>query len=152
MQTTPLSIPASEPGRAGSDIAVVESFFAAFVAKDLERALAHMTDDVIYQNVPFPPDRGKAAVRRTCQAFGYFVNEFEVQMRHIAERDGVVLTERTDVLIGPLFYLDIQVCGTFQLRDGRIAVWRDYFDLAATTAKLLVSPIRSLMRRAASRS
>jgi limonene-1,2-epoxide hydrolase len=148
MQTTPISTPVSDSGRAASDIAVVESFFAAFVAKDLDRAIAHLTDDIVYQNVPFPPDRGKAAVRRTCQAFGYFVNEFEVQMRHIAARDGVVLTERTDVLIGPLFYLDIQVCGTFELRDGRIAVWRDYFDLAATTAKLLVSPIRSVIRRA----
>jgi limonene-1,2-epoxide hydrolase len=121
-------------------------------AKDTEGALALMTDDVIYQNVPFPADHGKAAVRRTFQAFGYFVTDFAVQMRHIASRGGVVLTDRVDVLTGPLLYLDLNVSGTFELRDGRIAVWRDYFDLATATAKLFASPIRSLIHRATSRS
>jgi limonene-1,2-epoxide hydrolase len=152
MQTTPISIPAPDGERAGNDIAVVESFFAAMVDKDLERALTLLTDDVVYQNVPFPADRGKAAVRRTLQAFGYIVTGFAVEMRNIAARDGVVLTERVDILTGPLLYLDLWVCGTFEMRDGRIAVWRDYFDMAAATAKLVVSPIRSLMRRASSRS
>jgi limonene-1,2-epoxide hydrolase len=142
-----LSIAADAGERAGSDIAIVEAFFAAMEANDLESALALLSDDVVYQNVPFPADVGKDAVRRTFRAFGRFVTGFAVQMRHIAARDGVVLTERVDVLTGPLLYLDLQVCGTFELRDGRIAVWRDYFDLAAATAKLIVSPIRSLVRR-----
>jgi limonene-1,2-epoxide hydrolase len=152
MQTTAVPGKVTDSERARDDIAVVEAFFAAMEAQDLERGLALLTDDIVYQNVPFPADRGKTAVRRSFQAFGYFVSGFAVQMRHIAARDGVVLTDRVDILTGPLIYLDIHVCGTFEMRDGRIAVWRDYFDLAATTAKLLVSPIRSLVHRARSRS
>lgn len=128
------------------NLRVVEELFAAFSANDLPRALALMADDIVYQNVPFPADRGKAAVTRTLQRFGRFVSQFAVEMRNIAARDHVVLTERVDTLSGPLVHLDIWVCGTFELRDGRITLWRDYFDLASSTAQLLTSPLRQLLR------
>jgi limonene-1,2-epoxide hydrolase len=126
-------------------IAVVESFLGAMQAKELERALALLADDVVYQNVPCPADRGKAAVVRTLQLFEKVVTGFEVRMRNIAAQGGTVLTERVDVLTGPLLYLDIKVCGTFEVRDGKIVLWRDYFDLAETGVKLLVSPLRKLL-------
>jgi limonene-1,2-epoxide hydrolase len=129
------------------DIAVVEAFFDAFRRLDTDGALALMADDIVYQNVPFPADRGKPAVARTLKAFSRFVTGFQVEMRHIAARDGVVLTERVDILTGPLLLLDLPVCGTLEVRDGRIALWRDYFDLAGASAKLLVSPIRALLAR-----
>lgn len=135
------------PDRSADDIAVVEALFDAFRRLDTAGALALLADDIVYQNVPFPADRGKPAVTRTLEAFSRFVTGFEVEMRHIAARDGVVLTERIDVLTGPLLYLDLPVCGTFEVRDGRITLWRDTFDLAGAGAKLLVSPIRTLLRR-----
>lgn len=135
------------PDRSARDIALVESLFDAFRRLDTDGALALMADDIVYQNVPFPADRGKPAVTRTLKAFGRVVTGFEVEMRHIAARDGVVLTERIDILSGPLLYLDLPVCGTFEVRDERITVWRDYFDLAGAGAKLLVGPIRKILAR-----
>ena len=135
-----------------SDIAVVESFFAAFQAFDVEKALSLMGDDVVYQNVPFPADRGKPAVARTLKVFSRFITGFEVKMRNIAARDGVVLTERVDILAGPLVHLELWVCGTFEVKGGRITLWRDYFDLASATTQLLTSPLRSLLGRAAGRA
>ncbi|MCU1278370.1 MAG: Limonene-1,2-epoxide hydrolase [bacterium] len=129
---------------AAADIAVVESFFEALRTQDLERAFALLSDDIVYQNVPFPADHGKPAVMRTLKAFGIFVSGFDVQMRNIAARDGVVLTERLDILSGRLVYLDLPVCGTLEVRDGKITLWRDYFDLASAAGKLMVSPLRSL--------
>jgi limonene-1,2-epoxide hydrolase len=137
----------SDAARDAADLAVVEAFFTAFSAGDTEGALALMADDIVYQNVPFPADRGKAAVARTLQMFGRFLTGFEVQMKNIAARNGVVLTERVDILTGPLLYFDIWVCGTFEVRDGKITLWRDYFDLASATGKLLLSPLRSLLHR-----
>ena len=136
------TLPSERP--AESPISVVESFLGALQAKELERALSLLADDVVYQNVPFPADRGKAAVVRTLKLFERVVTGFEVRMRNIAAQGGTVLTERVDVLSGPLLYLDIKVCGTFEVRDGKIVLWRDYFDLMETSAKLLVSPLRKL--------
>jgi limonene-1,2-epoxide hydrolase len=130
-----------------SNIAIVESFLRALERKELERAAALLADDVVYQNVPLPADRGKPAVLRTLKSFERFVSDFEVRIKNIAERDGVVLTERVDVLSGRFVYLDIWVCGTFEVRGGKITLWRDYFDLAECTGKLLVGPLRKLFRR-----
>ena len=138
----------TESSANAKDLAVVEAFFAAFQALDLDGALALMADDVVYQNVPFPADRGKAAVTRTLKSFSKVMNGFEVRMKNIAANDGVVLTERVDILKGRLLYIDIWVCGTFEVKDGKITLWRDYFDLASATTKLFTGPIRKLFGRA----
>jgi limonene-1,2-epoxide hydrolase len=135
----------SARGGTQSPIDVVESFFRALEANDMDGAMAYLADDVVYQNVPFPADRGKAQVLRTFKLLQKFVTSFKVRMRNIAVRDGVVLTERTDILSGPLVYLDLWVCGTFEVKDGKITLWRDYFDLAETMAKLVASPLRKLL-------
>ena len=102
-----------------SPIAVVEAFLDRLAAMDMEGSFGLLAEDVVYQNVPFPADRGYDAVTRTLRRFGKVLTHFRVETHHIAERDGVVLTERTDVLIGPLVYLDIRVQGTFEVRDGK---------------------------------
>ena len=130
------------------DIDIVESFFEALRATDLDRALTMMSDDVVYQNVPFPADRGKRAVERTLRAFGKVMTGFDVEMKNIAARDGVVLTERVDRLTGPFVDFEIWVCGTFEVRGGQITLWRDYFDLAQATTQLLTGPVRKLFARA----
>ncbi len=129
------------------DIAVVEAFLDAFQALDVDRALSLLADDIVYQNVPFPPDRGKTAVTKTLRMFGRWMTGFEVRMRNIAARNGVVLTERVDVLTGRFVHMELWVCGTFEVKAGRITLWRDYFDLASATTQLLTSPVRSLIGR-----
>lgn len=139
----------SETSPDSRDIALVESFFEAFAAQDVERALGYMSEDIVYQNVPFPAARGRAAVRRTLDGFGRFMTGFEVEMKNIAARDGVVLTERVDILRGPGIYLDLWVCGTLEVKDGKITLWRDYFDLASAAMKLVTGPFRKLLGRVA---
>ena len=51
-----------------------------------------------------------------------------MKIHRIAADGAAVLTERTDALIfGPL-RLQFWVCGVFEVHDGRITLWRDYFD------------------------
>jgi limonene-1,2-epoxide hydrolase len=129
------------------DISVVEDFFDACQASDLDRAVSLLSEDIVYQNVPFPADHGKAAVLRTLKGFGRFVPKFDVRIKNIAARNGVVLTERVDVLSGPLVHLEIWVCGTFEVNEGRITLWRDYFDLASATTQLFTGRVRKLLAR-----
>jgi limonene-1,2-epoxide hydrolase len=126
---------------------VVEALVDAFRAMDINRAMELFADNAVYQNVPFPPDRGRDAIRRTLRRFARVANEFDVRIHHVVERDGVVLTERTDIIRGPALDLEFWVCGTFEVQDGKIVLWRDYFDLATVTTQLLTSPLRRLLRR-----
>ncbi|MGZ3455159.1 MAG: limonene-1,2-epoxide hydrolase family protein [Polyangiales bacterium] len=125
-------------------IETVQSFLTALERGDRDAAFALLADDVVYQNVPFPADRGKAAVMRTFARFEKVMTSFEVQMKNIAANGDIVLTERIDILKGPMLHLDIWVCGTFEVKNGKITLWRDYFDLAEVTAKLVASPFRKL--------
>ena len=132
------------------NIRVVKSFFEALQTLDVDRVLALTTPDIEYQNVPLPPDRGQERVGRTLRLFNRVVTEFEVRFHNIAESDGgVVLTERTDVLRGPMLDLEFWVAGTFEVRDGKIAVWRDRFDLATVALQFLASPLKKLWQRRA---
>ena len=44
--------------------------------------------------------------------------------------DGVGLTERTDRFLIAGKWIELPVMGAFELRDGKICAWRDYFDMA----------------------
>ena len=133
-----------------SGIQVVERFFDAWRAKDLSRALELISDDIVYENVPFRPLRGRAEVEPLLRAFDRISDSFEIEFHAIAERDGVVLTERTDRAIGPWIDMGFWVCGRFEVRDGKIAVWRDYFDTLGVALELIRSPFRRLAARLAS--
>ena len=53
---------------------------------------------------------------------------FEATCHRIAGSGTTVLTERTDAIIIGRFRMAFWVCGRFEVLDGAIAVWRDYFD------------------------
>jgi limonene-1,2-epoxide hydrolase len=129
-----------------SPIEIVEEFLAAGSAKDLARCAALMADDIVYQNVPFPPDRGRPAVERRLAMFQSWPVDIDVRVNHVAERGGVVLTERTDSLRGDWLDVSFWVCGTFEVRDGKITLWRDYFDLGSVALSFLTGPLRALLR------
>ena len=121
-----------------SPTAVVEAFLHRLAADDIAGAARLLHDDVAYTNVSLPTINGRRAVERVAQAtLGRDVAGFEVYFHAISEEDGVVLTERTDVLlVGPL-RAQFWVCGRFEVVDGRITVWRDYFDYLNLTVALL---------------
>ena len=131
---------------AGPAARVVVSFLRALESFDVDRALTYLGDEIVYQNYPLPPARGRVEVERQLRAFSRVASLFQVRMIHVAERDGVVLTERTDVIRGPGLDLEFWVLGTFEVRDGKIVLWRDRYDTAAVTLQLLTSPLRWLLR------
>jgi limonene-1,2-epoxide hydrolase len=57
-----------------------------------------------------------------------------IETTHLAVRDDVVLTERIDTFTVGGKEAALPVMGTFEIRDGKIAKWRDYFDMAQITA------------------
>ncbi|HEX7322209.1 MAG TPA: limonene-1,2-epoxide hydrolase [Mycobacterium sp.] len=105
----------------------VETFLNALAEDDLDTAGAALADDVVYQNVGLPTINGR---QRTISLFRRMQGRagFQVKIHRIAADGSAVLTERTDALIvGPL-RLQFWVCGVFEVNDGRITLWRDYFD------------------------
>jgi limonene-1,2-epoxide hydrolase len=105
----------------------VEGFLHALQDSDLEAAEAALDENLLWENVGLPTIRGRA---RAIKLFRRMEGRagFEVKIHRIAADGAAVLTERTDALVvGPL-RLQVWVCGVFEIHDGRITLWRDYFD------------------------
>lgn len=107
---------------------VVEAFLDALQDLDVDRALGLCAEDVFYQNVSLPPARGKAAVEKQLRGMARLGAGFRIEVRNIAAKGPVVLTERVDTIVRGGFEMEFWVCGSFEVREGRISVWRDYFD------------------------
>lgn len=109
--------------------AVVRAFLRALELRDLDGALALVADDLVYTNVSLPTVHGRARLDRLARPLvGRPWFGFEAYLHTVAVDGDRVLTERTDVLIlGPVRW-QFWVYGRFEVRDGRIAVWRDSFD------------------------
>ncbi|WP_088943447.1 limonene-1,2-epoxide hydrolase family protein [Rhodococcus sp. 1168] len=108
----------------------VEDMLRALAERDVDHAAALLDDAIVWHNVGFPKVRGIARVRKALAVMAKPNYGFDVTSHNIAATpDGdVVLTERTDVLIWRRLRVEFWVYGTFELRDDRILVWRDYFD------------------------
>ncbi len=122
-------------GTAVANTRTVESFLNALQDADYETADAALDDNLVYENVGLPTIRGRArAIKLFRQMDGRAA--FEVKIHRIAADGAAVLTERSDALIfGPL-RLQFWVCGVFEVHDGRITLWRDYFDFFDMTKAL----------------
>ncbi|HEY7052277.1 MAG TPA: limonene-1,2-epoxide hydrolase family protein [Mycobacterium sp.] len=112
----------TEPAR------VVETFLYALRDKDFDAADATLDDDVVYQNYGYSNVRGRHRTMKLMRGLSRPSAHFDVKIHRIATEGSAVLTERTDVLGFGRFEAHFWVCGVFEVRDGRITLWRDYFD------------------------
>ena len=108
---------------------VVRRFCDAWADGDLDALLAFFTPDAVYHNIPLDPVTGVDAIRTTIAGFTGGVDKIEFRVLNLAADGDVVLTERVDVFTTPVRSIELPVMGTFEVRDGKIAAWRDYFDL-----------------------
>lgn len=116
---------------------IVRGVIAAFCARDLDAALAPFAADAVYHNIPMDPVSGIDAIRASLAPFMSSAAAVDWQLLQIAANDqGAVLTERVDRFLVNGKWIAIAVMGTFEVVDGRIVAWRDYFDLAQFTAQM----------------
>ena len=131
------------PGAA--EVAIVRDFLAALERLDVDAVLALADDAIVYQNVPLPPARGRAEFEKQVRWMAKELTGFEARLTNIAGNGPVVLTERVDVLARGRFRAEFWACGTFEVRDGKVVVWRDRFDYADLTVAMVKGAVRALV-------
>lgn len=124
----------------------VQAFLAALERLDIDAALTYVDDAIVYENVSLPPARGRRAFEKQMRGMEKNFDRFEVRMHAIAESGDTVLTERVDVLEMKGLRLEPWVCGTFVVKNGKITIWRDYFDWAQMSAQFVKGLPKMLLR------
>jgi len=114
---------------------VVEAFLEAFVAMDFDTALTHLGGDCEYTNVPIGTVHGHAGVREVLEPFFEPIHENEFLILRRAATGPTVFLERLDRHRLDHGWRELPVNSVFEVHDGVITVWRDYFDLA-TAARI----------------
>ncbi|HLB22494.1 MAG TPA: SgcJ/EcaC family oxidoreductase [Dehalococcoidia bacterium] len=115
-------------------ISVVRDFCAAWDRRDKEAILAAFTDDAVYHNMPMEPAKGKDQIKGLLDfILPQGADGIRFDIKRIAADGDSVLTERVDTFTQGSKQIVLEVMGAFEVRDGKIAAWRDYFDMARWT-------------------
>jgi limonene-1,2-epoxide hydrolase len=109
---------------------VVQAFLAAMERMDYDAGLAHVANDVEYINGPNAPRRGHQGIREELEPFFAPIVENRFIVQRQAKAGNVVFIERLDRHRIPQGWFELPVTGVFEVHDGKITWWREYFDRA----------------------
>ena len=112
---------------------LVEDFCKAWSRLDPSELAAYFAEDGIYHNMPAGPVQGRADIEQFIRAFAGSWSKTDWEILHLLESGDLVIAERVDRTLAGDKSVDLPCTGVFEIRDGKIAVWRDYFDLATYT-------------------
>lgn len=107
----------------------------AFNRIDLDAVVDSFTEDAVYHNIPMEAAQGKAAIRSVLTQIMGDSEAVQWDVLNIADEGGVVLTERVDKFKVNGVWAEIPVMGVFEVSGGKIAAWRDYFDMGQVQAQ-----------------
>ena len=114
---------------------VVTEFCKLWSTPNIDEIVERFTDDAVYHNIPMPPAVGHEAIKELITGFISAFDGIDFAVHRQVSHGDLVMNERTDTMRrkdgGDIA---LPVMGVFEVRDGRIAAWRDYFDMATVTA------------------
>ena len=124
-----------------SPIDVVRRFCAAW-SNNLGTAelAAFFADNAVYHNIPMAPVIGREAIAHNITSVirpgAPGIEAIQFRVINIAANGPIVMTERVDVFKLPGKSFELQVMGAFEVSDGTISAWRDYFDMNQFTSRM----------------
>jgi limonene-1,2-epoxide hydrolase len=124
----------SDPGN------FVTKFIENIEQSHFTAAMEMVADDCEYDNVPITKVFGREAIVNILSGFLASATKVEWLIHHqVANGDmehGVVMNERTDRFEIDGRWVEFDIAGLFVISNGKIALWRDYFDKEAFTKAL----------------
>lgn len=113
--------------------AIIKSFIEAWSRLDVDELVGYFTPEGTYYNMPFAPVTGHGDLKGFIGAFIKDWTQTDWDVLNLIGEGDVVIAERLDrTKVGDIS-VDLPCCGVFEMEDGKIKVWRDYFDMATYT-------------------
>lgn len=114
---------------------IVHAFMDAMAVKDYDHGLKYIAATCEYDNVPMGKVTGPEGVRAVLEPFfaPTIENQFIIK-RELAQGNTVIL-ERLDRHLLSTGWVELPVTGIFEVENGQIKLYRDYFDLATIMSK-----------------
>lgn len=115
---------------------IVNEFIARVVRMDLDAACELVSNDVEYDNVPMGKVFGPDGIKGVLAQMVGMLDEVDWVIHRQVAAGSLVLNERLDRFGKDGKWIELPVAGVFEVIDGRITLWRDYFDMTTFTDQL----------------
>lgn len=106
------------------------AFIDAWPTGDASGLAPFFSDDAVYHNIPLEAVNGKKAIRSALEGFMGMGGSVDVEVVNIVEVDPLVVVERVDHFVRSERRTSLPMMGIFEIQDGVITAWRDYFDMS----------------------
>jgi limonene-1,2-epoxide hydrolase len=108
---------------------IIREFIEAWSRLDAEELAGYFAEDGVYHNMPAGPVKGRDNVKNMIEGFIASWTETQWEILNLVSSGDVVIAERLDRTKAGDKGVDLPCNGVFEMKDGKIQVWRDYFDL-----------------------
>jgi limonene-1,2-epoxide hydrolase len=109
---------------------IVTEFIEAWSRLDPDELVSYFANDGTYHNMMLPPVTGHENLRAMIGGFLADWTKTDWDILNIVSDGDVVIAERLDRTQMGGRSVALPCTGVFVMEDGKIKVWRDYFDLA----------------------
>ena len=120
--------------------AVVRDFMAASISVwssgDATTLAAFFSEDAEYRNGPLPLVRGRDLIVTSLTEMMSIGGEVDVDLVQMVVDGPVVMTERVDYVKFGEKTAGLRIAGVFEVHNGVITAWRDYFDATEFSSQL----------------
>ena len=113
-----------------SNVEIIRAFIEAWSDLDAKKIVEYFSEDGIYYNMPAQPVQGRENLEKFISGFIANWSKTEWDILNILGEGDLVIAERLDRTRAGQVSVDLPCCGVFEMEDGKIKVWRDYFDMA----------------------
>ena len=111
----------------------IRRFCAVWSELDVEKIVSFFAEDGVYFNIPSEPVQGHEKLRAFIQGFTQPWSATTWEITNLVSFGDTVVVERLDrTQLGDI-QVDLPCCGVFEMAEGKIRVWRDYFDMNTYT-------------------
>ncbi|WP_411817477.1 SgcJ/EcaC family oxidoreductase [Hyphococcus sp. DH-69] len=122
---------ASEKAGAGEEeIAVVMEMVDAWNNNDWEKVVDLFADDGVLHSMMIEPITGKESIRARINHMGEGLETITLHIKNIGVGGDVVFIERVDDFVYNGHSGQVPVAGVIEIVDGKVKVWREYYDRA----------------------
>ena len=115
------------------NVQTIKDFIAAWSNLDSDELVGYFSEDGIYYNMPTQPVQGKEQLKQFIRSFISNWTKTNWDTLNIIGEGDVVIAERLDRTEVGDIKVDLPCCGVFEMEEGKIKIWRDYFDMSTYT-------------------
>ena len=115
------------------NVQTIKAFIAAWSNLDVDELVGYFCEDGIYYNMPAQPVQGHEKLKLFIEGFIAKWTKTTWEALNIIGEGNVVIVERLDRTEVGDIKVDLPCCGVFEMEEGKIKIWRDYFDMGTYT-------------------